>query len=90
MGQLFGAHIERLRRRDKVCLVIGKEFECRGKHRRIGQPRAQAIGIEPGQRHETIAPHRIAQHEGQRLKRNGDRIRRGLLFADDCLGPLRR
>ena len=69
--QFLGRDGQRLRTADKVGFVIDEEFERRGLHRPLAQPRPQRIGIEPGQVEESRGAVAVFQHptEGRQRKR---------------------
>ena len=69
--QFLGRDGQRLRTADKVGFVIGEEFERRGLHRPLAQPRPQRIGIESGQIEEARGSVAVFQHptEGRQRKR---------------------
>ena len=58
--------------------------------RRIAQPGAQGIGVEPGQRQQPPRPLAVAQHPAERRERQRLGVCGGLRFAENCRSLVQR
>jgi two-component system, cell cycle response regulator DivK len=74
----------------KVRFVGCKELKHGAQHGRIGQARTQGIGIQSGQRQQSLGARAIGQHPDQCAQRQGKGVGGGLGFAKNCRPPATR
>ena len=66
-----------------------EEAERRRQHRRLADPRAQVVGVEPGDVEQPLRAVRLGQRPGERLQRQGVRVRCGIVCIGACASPNR-
>ncbi len=85
--QALGRHVERVGGEQQVGFVVGEEFEHRGEHPAVGQPRAQDLGRQAGQREQALRPVLVLQQPAERGERERFGIAGGVIgkagFAND-------
>ena len=85
--KLFRRHVKGIGGEEQVGFVVGEEFEHRAEHLPVGQPHAQALGREAGEREKALRAVVILQDPAERGERKRIGIAGGMIgmmrFAND-------